>query len=217
MNARALLGTAAGTAAWAALAGLLPWSGFLALLVGILAGAGSRWGGARGHRAALLAAAYAAAGTSAGLGFASRVPLEHDARARADRVDRADYEKFGRAAADWKPGGRGVDPGKFAQAWDLLPGSPLDRPGPRVAEFLRTTAPQLDAWKKKQPEFEEWRAARRAAILAEADAPWTAFLRSPLRFVSVLDLVAAVLGIAAAAKIGFVPAPAAIVRKKAAP
>jgi hypothetical protein len=186
----------------------------LAIPLGALVGLGARRGGGKGIPAAAAAAAVAAAGIVALLGFASRGPLEEEARARADAVSRADYDRFGEAARDWDPRLRGDDAGRFAQAWNLLPGSALDRPGPRIAEFERTTIPLLDAWRKKAPEFEEWRTVRRAAILREAESPWASFFASPLRFVSVLDFLSAAIGLAAAGKLGYVSAPTVIVRKR---
>jgi hypothetical protein len=192
-------------------------AGLLAIPAGALAGGAVRLLGRKGARPAALAGAVAAGAIALGFGFASRFPLGEEARARAAVVGRKEYDAFARAAGDWGRRPRGSDDGKFAQAWELLPGTALGSPAARVAEFRRTVVPELDAWQRGAPSFEEWRERRRAAILREAESPWSSFLASPLRFLGALDLLAALVGVAAAVRVAFVPAPPVIRRDSSSP
>jgi hypothetical protein len=216
VKGRALPGVLLGVGAWAGAAALVGWTGWCAVVVGGLAGLSARLLGAKGTSESIPSAALALLGIAAGFGFASAGALSADLRARADAVSRKDYEEFGKAAADWNPRMAASDRGKFGQAWGLLPGSALGGPEARIAAFEREVVPALEAWRKAPPEFEAWRAGRRAAILREGESPWAAYLRAPLRYIGGLDLLCALLGIAAAARLAYLPAPVEIVRRKAA-
>ncbi|MCK6479021.1 MAG: hypothetical protein L6R43_02390, partial [Planctomycetes bacterium] len=83
----------------------------------------------------------------------------------------------------------------------------------RVAEFRRTTVPVLEEWKRRPPAFEAWREAERARLRAGPSA-WSAYLADPLGFLSPLDLLCALLGVAAAARLANAPAPPRTFRRR---
>ena len=212
-----LLGAAAGAAvgvgAWAGSAGVASfWTGFLALGVGALAGLGSRRLGGRGTGAAAGAAAVALAAIFLGQGFGARATHARNIEGEIAAVNRERYDDFAAAAADWDPGLRGDEIGKFAFRHDLLPPGGLGSVGARVAAFHRETVPLLEAWKRNPPAFEAWQAERRAAIRGGA-SPWRAYLSAPLDFISPLDLLCWLLGLAAAARLAHVPPPPRTFRK----
>jgi hypothetical protein len=212
--AGAALGAAAGVGAWALATSLVgSWTGFLALGVGALAGLGSKRLGGKGTPAAAAAAAVAMAAIFAGFGFASRAAIERNREGRIAAVDRAAYDRFDAAAKDWDPRLRGDDVSKFAYRHEFVTYAQLSGVGAQVAEFRRTTVPQLEAWKKRPPAFEAWRSERRAAIRAEG-SPWAAYLSSPMTYVSPLDLLCWLLGGAAAAWTGNVRQAARIMRRR---
>jgi hypothetical protein len=209
----AALGAILGVGAWALLASITDlWTGFCALPVGALAGAGSKRFKGRGFPAAAAATGIALAGMFAGQGFTARRQVEADIRGRLAAVDRRHYDAFAGAAADWNPKYRGDEVSKFAFRHEFVGFGGAGGVESRVAEFARTTVPVLEAWKRKPPAFEEWQAARREEIL-RGDSPWKAYLGSPMGFVSPLDLLCWLLGAAAAARLASVKAPVKIVRR----
>lgn len=210
----AALGAAVGVLAWAgAAAAGLSWSGFLATGVGALAGLGSRRLGGRGTGASAGAAAVALAAIFLGQGFGARATHARNIEGEIAAVNRERYDAFAAAAADWDPGIRGDEIGKFAFRHELLPPGGLGSVGARVAAFHRETVPLLEAWKRNPPAFEAWQAERRAAIRGGA-SPWRAYLAAPLDFISPLDLLCWLLGLAAAARLAHVPPPPRTFRRR---
>jgi hypothetical protein len=209
------LGAALGAGAWALLSSLVGfWTGFLALGVGVLAGLGSNRLGGKGTAAAAGAAVVALAGIFVGQGFAARGAFEREREGRLAAVDRAAYDAFDAAAKDWDPRLQGDDVSKFAYRHEFVTYTRLSGVGAQVAEFRRATVPLLEAWKKRPPAFEAWQGSRREAILREGGA-WDAYLRSPMDYVSPLDLLCWLLGGAAAAWSGAVRKVPRILRRKA--
>jgi hypothetical protein len=212
--AGAALGAGIGAGAWALLASLAgTWSGWAALPLGALAGFASKRSGGRGTAAAAGAAALALAGIFVGQGFAARAKHEGDLRGRLAAVDRERYDDLAAAADDWDPRLRGDEVAKFAFKHGFVTfGSPGGVQA-RVAEFRATTVPVLEEWKRRPPAFEAWREGERARIRAGPSA-WAAYLADPPEFLSPLDLLCALLGAAAAARLANAPAPPRTFRRR---
>jgi len=208
----AAVGAAIGVGAWAGLASAVDFpTAFCALAVGGLAGFASKKAGGMGTKVAGAAALLALLGAFVGFGFAAGSKVAAAARGEIASLDRARYDAFAAAAADWKPNYSGDETAKFAKRHEFVQfGSGVEA---RLAEFRRTVVPKLEAWKKSPPTFEAWRKSREAEIRAGAASPWKAYLASPLDYISPLDLLFALVAVGGAGWIANVPEPVKIVRK----
>ena len=209
----AVLGGALGTAAWGLFASATGWgTGAPALLVGALAGLGSRLSRGRGFPAAAAAVVVAMAFVFLGQGWAARGGIERDLERDLALVDRAHYDEFAAAAADWSPRLHGDEIAKFAYRHDFVAMNDMGGIQAALREFTRTTVPRLEAWKRKAPPFEEWQAERREEIRRDS-SPWGKYLASPLAYIGPLDLLCWLLAGAAAARIASVRQAPAFARK----
>lgn len=205
-------GAAVGVGAWAGLAAAVSFpTGFCALLVGAFAGLASKRAGGKGTAVAGAAAGLALLGAFVGNGFGARAKVDAQVRNELASVDRARYDAFALAAADWRSDYRGDEMSKFAKRHEFVQfGGSVES---RMAEFRRTVVPELEAWKRSKPTFEAWKAKREEEIRARGASPWGAYLSSPLEYASPLDLLLALLGAGAAGWLANVPEPARIVRR----
>jgi hypothetical protein len=210
--AAAGVGAAIGVGAWAGLAAAVDFpTGFCALAVGGLAGFASKRAGGQGTKVAGAAALLALLGAFTGFGFAARAKVEAGVRNELASVDRAHYDAFAAAAADWKPTYSGDETAKFAKRHEFVQfGAGVDA---RLAEFRRNVVPKLEAWRKSAPTFEAWKASREEEIRAGAASPWKTYLASPLDYVSPLDMLFALVAAGGAGWIANVPEPVKIVRR----
>ena len=185
--------------------------GLGALLGGGLAGYFSRRQGGKGAKVAAAAALLALVGAFFGFGFAARAKVEAGVRNEIASLDRAHYDSFAAAAADWRSNYTGDETAKFAKRHEFVQfGSGVEA---RLAEFRRTVVPKLEAWKKSPPTFAAWRESRTAEINAVLSSPMKAYFASPLDFISPLDFLFALVAVGGAGWIANVPEPVKIVRK----